>query len=382
MIDRAVVRRAFDHPREFTSSPLYRALSRTVVDDERLLGLASRGTAGQYPTFLFFGAIHLLLLAGADHPLARFYPSVVGAGAAAPDEAGPALVSFCETYEAELAGVISTRLVQTNHVQRALGLRIGLAAIAPEIPAPLHLVEVGASAGLNLRFDRYGYRVGNRVFGDPASEVQIVADAHGPSPVPDLDALPAVASSYGVDLHPIDPRDANDRAWLEALIWPENQHQRAMLAAALRLVGADPVTIHAGDAIDVLPVLADSLPVGEPRVVFHSATRLHVPADRRDAFDDAILACARTGPLWWLSVEDAPDAAGALPRAGTALGLRAPDGKKSTLAVLDGHLGWVQMLPGSVRDRRPASAAGSRRISRTAPDIRAGMPARRRRQFW
>lgn len=353
MIDRAVVRRAFDRPREFTSSPLYRALSRTVVDDERLLNLASRGTAGQYPTFLFFGAIHLLLLAGADHPLAQFYPSVVGAGAAPADKAGPALVSFCATHEAELTEVISTRLVQTNHVQRALGLRIGLAAIAREIRAPLHLIEVGASAGLNLRFDRYGYRIAGRAFGDPTSDVQIVADAYGPTPAPDLDVLPTVASRCGVDLHPIDPQDSAARAWLEALIWPENQHQRALLAAALRLVDADPVTIHPGDAIDVLPVLADSLPAGEPRVVFHSATRLHVPADRRNAFDDAILACGRTGPLWWLSVEDAPDSTATPARSGTALTVRAPDGERTTIAVLDGHLGWVQMLPGS------ASGVGS-----------------------
>ncbi len=347
MIARAVVRQAFDHPREFTSSPLYRALSHTVVDNERLLDLASRGTAGQYPTFLFFGAIHLVLLAGADHPLARFYPSVVGAGAAPADDAGPALVSFCETYEAELTEVISTRLVQTNHVQRALGLRIGLAAIAREIRAPLHLIEVGASAGLNLRFDRYGYRVAGRAFGDPTSEVQIVADVYGPRPAPDLDVLPAIASRCGVDLHPIDPRDPDARAWLEALIWPENQHQRALLAAALRLVDADPVAIHPGDAIDVLPALADSLPVGAPRVVFHSATRLHVAVDRRDAFDGAILACGRTGPLWWLSVEDAPDSTGPRARSGPALTLRAPDGEMTTLAVLDGHLGWVEMLGGS-----------------------------------
>jgi hypothetical protein len=346
VIDRAVVRRAFDRPREFTSSPLYRALSRTVVDDERLLDLASRGTAGQYPTFLFFGAIHLLLLAGVDHPLARFYPSVV-AGAAPPDGAGPALVSFCTAYEERLSELISTRLVQTNHVQRALGLRIGLAAIARDTSTPLHLIEVGASAGLNLRFDRYGYRIAGRAFGDPTSGVQIVADAYGPTPVPDLDVLPAVASRSGVDLHPIDPRNPDARAWLEALIWPENRHQRALLAAALRVVDAHPVTIHPGDAIDVLPVLAESLPVGEPRIVFHSATRLHVPADRRPAFDDAILACGRTGSLWWLSVEDAPDSTVNPARSGTALKVRAPDGDTTTIAVLDGHLGWVQMLPGS-----------------------------------
>ena len=79
-MDREHVREAFENPTEFTTSPLYRALSRTVAATDQLLGLAARGRPGQYPTFLFFGAVHLLLLRGADHPLARHYPSVARIG--------------------------------------------------------------------------------------------------------------------------------------------------------------------------------------------------------------------------------------------------------------------------------------------------------------
>jgi hypothetical protein len=69
----------------------------------RVLGLAARGRPGQYPTFLFFGAVHHLLLRGADHALARYFPSIVGAQALPAAGAGPALVSFCETFGPELA---------------------------------------------------------------------------------------------------------------------------------------------------------------------------------------------------------------------------------------------------------------------------------------
>ena len=159
MADRDRVRQAFQHPTEFTTSPLYRALSQTVATHDQLLDLAARGRPGQYPTFLFFGAVHQLLLRGADHPLARFYPSIAGRWALPPDEVGPALVSFGVMFETELAEIISSRLVQTNHVQRALGLRLGLSMIAAAVTGPVHLIEVGASAGFNLRFDRYGYRL-------------------------------------------------------------------------------------------------------------------------------------------------------------------------------------------------------------------------------
>ncbi len=342
-MDREAVRRAFQHPREFTSSPLYRALSRTVADDDRLLDLASHGRAGQYPTFLFFGAVHLLLLAGADHPLSGFFPSVVGAAASSSDEAGPALRSFCALHEAELVEVISTHLVQTNDVRRSLGLRIGLSTIAPDVTGPLHLIEVGASAGLNLRFDRYGYRVDGRRFGDSASPVQIIADTRGTRPVPDLDALPDIATTLGVDLNPIDLLDPAARAWLEALVWPENHRQRALLAAALDLAAADPPQIRAGDVVDVLPHLADLIPDGEPRVVFHFATRLHVPADRLDAFDEAIASCGRTGPMWRLSIESASDLRVSTTDPGGPLLLATPDGGSRVIATVDGHLDWVEM---------------------------------------
>ena len=344
---REQLRQAFESPREFTTSPLYRALSRTVAAEDRLLDLASRGRPGQYPTFLFFGAVHHLLLAGADHPLAQYFPSVSAGRTTPADEPGPALLSFCETYERELTEVISTRLVQTNQVQRALGLRFGLSRIAEQVSSPVQLIEVGASAALNLRFDRYGYRIGGRQFGDPESPVQLSADLYGTGPLPDLDALPEIAGVLGVDLNPIDVRDADSRRWLEALIWPENHDQRALLGAALDLVAADPPEIRAGDAIDVLPGIARTLPAGQPRVVFHSATRMHVPEDRLDAFDAAIATLGETGPLWWLSVEESPDPDPRPDpsRSGAALHLRTPDGERQILAVVEGHLRWIETLP-------------------------------------
>jgi hypothetical protein len=346
--DREQVRAAFEDPAEFTTSPLYRCLSHTVARTDALLDLACLGQPGQYPTFLFFGAVHLLLLAGADHPLARFYPSVAGERALPPEGAGPALVSFCREHAAELAAAIGTRLVQTSQVQRATGLRLGLSVIADEVPGPVHVIEVGASAGLNLRFGRYGYRLGGRQFGDPSSPVQLAAECHGPEPVPDLDHLPAIASVLGIDLHPVDAADPAERAWLAALVWPENHRQRALLAVALELAAADPPPVLAGDVIDVLPRIAGTLPAGQPRVVFHSATRLHVPAGRLAAFDAAIERAGDTGPLWWLSIEDAPPPESRPPsaRQGPALKLRRPGAVSAdTLAIVDGHLAWIEMCP-------------------------------------
>jgi hypothetical protein len=326
----ASVAQRFAYTPEFASSPLYQSLAQTVARTPALLRLAARGRPGQYPTFLFFAAVHALLLAGADHRLARFYPSIVGDSAHPPDEAGPALIDFCAAFEPALATLIQTRLVQTNVVKRALALRLGLAAVGHLVTAPVHLVEVGASAGLLLRCDRYGYTLGDRHFGDPRSPVHIAAAWRGDVAAPDLDALPTLASVTGVDLHPLDARAADDQRWLEALVWPENRHEADLLRRALALVAADPPSIRAGDAIDVCPTLAAELPPGEPRVVFHAITRLHVPADRLGAFDAALATLGHDAPLYWLSLEGQGE-----------LDLRVPSGALIHLARVGPRLEWV-----------------------------------------
>jgi hypothetical protein len=329
----AVVAERFADPNEFGSSPLYRSLARTVAVNSDLLHLASRGRPGQVPTFLLFGAIHTLLLAGKQHDLASFFPSIAGLDTRPTDEAGPALIDFCAIYESELTAIVETRLVQTNVVRRALALCIGLAAIGSTVRESVHLVEVGASAGLLLRFDRYGYRLGGQSCGDPRSPVQIAAEWRGDRPVPDLDLLPSFASTTGIDLNPLDAANPDDRRWLEALVWPENRGEAELLHHALELVAQDPPPILAGDAIELCPDLARRLPPGEPRVAFHAVTRLHVPSDHLAAFDAAINTLGQNGPLYHLLLEGPGD-----------LDLRSPDGTLTHLARVGGRVEWVQPL--------------------------------------
>nr|MBA2363645.1 DUF2332 family protein [Chloroflexia bacterium] len=136
--DLATLARRFAFAGEFDSSPLYRALGTVVASDEFLLRLASRARVGQYPTFLFFAAVHYLLLSGVEHDLAHYYPSMVGADALPPEGAGTALVSFCATFEPELIALLETRLVQTNNVKRSMALRLGLVAVGRQLVSPVH----------------------------------------------------------------------------------------------------------------------------------------------------------------------------------------------------------------------------------------------------
>jgi len=331
MQDLAAVREAFTDPKEFWSSPLYRRLSSVVAADPFLVGLAANARAGQGPTFAFFGAVHTLLLAGTEHPLADYYPSLRGESALPAPDAGPALTAFAHEHADEIRRLLQARLVQTNHVQRAVGLRLGLAAVAPQVDnTPVHLLEIGSSAGLVLRPHAYGYHLGGRSFGDRRSPVQLTTEWRSTAPVPDLDVVPVTASTTGIDLNPMNPADEDDRRWLEALVWPENRQQAELLRTALGLAAQRPVATLTGDAVDLCPRWAAGVPAGQPRVVFHCATRMHVPVPRRPLFDDAINDIGVDGPLYRIAIE------------GDGLVITDPNGRTDRRYHVDGHLAWAQ----------------------------------------
>ena len=324
-----------DSPRHFAGSPLYSRLGLVVAADERLLAIAGQARAGQLPPNLLLASVHYLLLRDPGHDLAAWYPSL-GGGAVTGDP-GPAFTDFCLGRREEIGRLMRHRLVQSNIVKRSAALRVGMAAVAVMTTEPVTLVEVGCSAGVHLRFDDYRYELAGRTWGRASSPVVVsTAWREGEAPA-GLDHLPAIADRLGIDLDPIDATDPGERLWLRALIWPENTAQAGLQDEALRVVAGDPPPMFAGDVVDVLPEVIAGVPRGTPVVVFHSATRLHVPADRREAFDAAITSVAAGHELFHLSYEVPEDLEGVA----FALELRRGDGRTHRLAVGDGHGEWM-----------------------------------------
>jgi hypothetical protein len=339
---------------EFASCPLYQELCRVVAADERLLRLAAEGRPGQQPPYLLLGAVHYLLLSDSAEELGAWYRSIAGDRVRSPPSVGPAFTAFCLERRETLIDLLHHRLVQTNVVKRAAALRLGLAHVYERVQGPVTLVEVGASAGVLLAFDRYRYRIAGKTWGQLDSPVEVVADWRGTADgVPDLDRLPAIGHRLGIDLSPIDARDELARRWLRALVWPDNEGQWELLKRALDLVASDPPRVIAGDAIEVLPLLDAELDPSWPVVVFHAATRAHVPLDRRTSLEQAIMDLAKRHRLLWLSLEGAEepilDPAGA-PLSGHVLQLVDANGRAletEQLAVFGGHADWAGPMPPS-----------------------------------
>ena len=189
---------------------------------------------------------------------------------------------------ATISEVMLARRTQTNEPGRCAVLLPLLAALPP----PLALLEVGASAGLCLFPDRYSYRYDDRpVLGDGA----VVLGCNTTGPVPFPAAVPEVAWRAGVDLNPLDVNDSGDVRWLETLIWPEHDHRRARLAAALEVVRANPPRIVTGDLNEKVAALAAEAPADATLVIFHSAVLVYLSQAERAAFAATV---RRLGAHW------------------------------------------------------------------------------------
>jgi hypothetical protein len=171
---------------------------------------------------------------------------------------------------------------------------VALVPVLAALPQPLALLEVGASAGLCLYPDRYSYRYADHVVGSGEPVLECTATGTAPPT-----GVPEVVWRAGLDLNPLDVTDPADVAWLDALIWPEHEHRRARLRAAVAVAAAEPPLLVRGDLVDDLPALAARAPARATLVVFHTSVLYQVPAPRRVAFADRV----RGLPGHWLANE-------------------------------------------------------------------------------
>lgn len=277
-----------------SSSPLYVRLVEVIGGDQELLELLNRIEHTPRPNVLLAGVQYLLMQKPGD-PLAAHYPNI--GEAAQPEESlAGSFKDFVKRHEDILLEIGRTRYTQTNECRRC-------AVLLPVIwRTPLtrfHLVDVGTSAGLNLNLDRYHYRWDDVEWG-PTSTVSLDAENRGASLTP---RMIHVASRTGLDLNPVDVDDADDRMWLEALIWPEHTGRRQRLAAALDLAARHPVDIVAGDALETMAPILEGLPPREPVIVMHSFALLQFTRQARRSFREILQSQRGSRPVYEVSFD-------------------------------------------------------------------------------
>jgi hypothetical protein len=170
------------------------------------------------------------------------------------------------------------RSTQTNEPGRCAVLLPALAAL----PQPLALLEVGASAGLCLLPDLYGYDYG-RVRIEPPTSTSPVFHCTASPDTSLPDKVPQIAWRAGLDLEPLSVADPQHRQWLEALIWPEQSARLERLRQAMAVAEAADPHVVKGDLRHDLAKLASEAPAEATLVIFHTAVLGYVvsPSDRQ-----------------------------------------------------------------------------------------------------
>jgi len=242
------------------------------------------------------GALHALVLSGHDPQLAACYPPHP------PDGVEAASSRALSAHP----GVLSAFLAdppQTNEVGRAGVLTPGFLAIAAQTGKPLSLLEIGASAGLNLRWDRYRYDFDGARWGVADSPVRL-APAWSGRPPP-LDATVSVVARAGCDLAPIDVADLGARLRLRSYVWADQAERRTRLDAAIGLALLNPVSLQRSDAAAWLhEALPAALGPDHVTVVYHSVVWHYLPAAQQSFIICTMASAAATGhPLAWLRYE-------------------------------------------------------------------------------
>ncbi|HXJ48165.1 MAG TPA: DUF2332 domain-containing protein [Candidatus Acidoferrum sp.] len=296
-------------------SPFYAALLDTAAADLVAGGPVAEALAGfegesewSALALRLMGAVHRLVLQERLPQLAPHYPSVGGDGNAA--QAWPAFREALAEHRVEIRQLIA-RGCQTNEVGRSAALLGGFLEVAHRSRLPLRLLEIGASAGLNLRWDAYRYESGEIGWGDEHSPVRFVHFFEVPPP---LDRTAEVVDRKGCDLEPIDPTSEDGALSLRSFVWADQLGRLSRLDGAIEIARAMPVKVERVDAATFLESELEAPRPDVATVVYHSVFIQYLSEGIRrriaTAISEAVSRAARNAPIHYLTMEPDPNKPG------------------------------------------------------------------------
>ena len=321
------------------SSPLYAALMDAMADDWDVDGPVREVCAGwedalpgSVVQLRLLAGLHRLVLLGEAPELGTFVRTVGGLGA--PAAAWPMARAVIESHVDVLRAGLSLT-PQTNEVGRAPALVVGLVdAVSRSGLHEVRLLEVGASAGLNLLVDYYRIDGDGWSWGPAESALRLDSAVKGSVAAQQV----AVVSRRGCDLSPVDASTSEGRLLLSSYVWPDHLERFERLRAALRVAAQHPVVVEVGSAWEwVERVLAEPAVHGVLTVVWHSISRMYWPAAEVARVDAALAEAGRRMALAHVQMEYSHGA-----ELGARLEVRVwrngePDGRRTDIGGVADH---------------------------------------------
>jgi hypothetical protein len=266
--------------------------------DQALAGFhGDIGPKGHSLPLRLASGLHALVLTGRDAGLVAAYtPNAV------PDADLKNAVAQALTAHEDFICDWITSPPQTNEVRRSAVLIAGTHALVARTGVnTVRLSELGASAGLNLMFDRFALTAGDTRLGPKAAALTLSPKWTGPAPV----AAPfTVTDRRGVDLNPLDPHNPDHALRLRAYLWPDQPHRLALTDAAIDAFDAE---VDRADAIDWLKHRLNTPRPGAMHLIFHTVAWQYFPpagqAKGTALIEAAGARATPDTPLAWLRME-------------------------------------------------------------------------------
>ena len=295
---------------EVANSALYAALCPLIAEDPVALSMYTNVPGTQRRPNLLLAALHYSVLRDQSHSFADWFKTVGGTRRANDPELKSVLSKFIAERFDELKDLVTKGATQTNEVGRSALVLPALAELGGEQSEPIAIVEIGTSAGLNLRPDAYAinYKIADGTIatvGPTDSPVHIETDASQslePLPFAAIEAL-RLGSRIGVDLNPLDPIDEFQARWLCALIWPDDTARFLRLRAALNYAASHPIPLVKGDAVATVGAHIANVQAREYPVVVTTWVLTYLTEPQRRAFSDALDHAAQTRDFAWIAME-------------------------------------------------------------------------------
>lgn len=280
------------------------------------------------PALRFMAAVHRLVLQGGAPELAEYYPSAGGKK----EGAWPVFRETLRQQGEAIRGLLD-KPVQTNEVGRCAALVGGFLLAGRATGLPLRCLELGASAGLNLRWDCYRYEGKGEGWGDRNSPVRFMEEFS--APLPPFDVECRVVERCGCDQFPVDPCSEEGRLSLQSYVWADQLKRLERLRAAMEVARQVPAEVEREDAATWLKKRLNEISAGAATVVFHSIVWQYLDKASRAGIEELLHEAGRyassTAPLAWLRME--PGAEGAEVR------LTIWPGKRDELIAVAGYHG-------------------------------------------
>jgi hypothetical protein len=245
-------------------------------------------------------------------------------------------------YRDFLRDFVANQPIQTNEVQRSWFLAPCFAAVANEFEADeIDIIELGASAGLNLLWDAYRYRYRQGNIGPEDAPLELEGEERRDVPSSLLARIPRVRSRVGIDNRPVDICSDEGLRLLRAFVWPDQRWRLELLDRAAKHARLRPAPVLKADFVEALPGLLHTRSRKTPTVVFETAALGYLERERAFELLRALDTAGDQGNLAMVSARD------------TAMGGRScysltltiwPPGERRILCEADLHGAWLDWL--------------------------------------